>query len=693
MSLRAIYYLLVWVFALAACNLKKGNRLSDAASSYLREHADNPVDWYEWGDEALKKAASENKPLLISIGYASCHWCHVMEEESFMDTAVARVMNESFICIKVDREERPDLDQTFVKACELLTGSAGWPLNAFALPDGSPFFAGTYYEKSSWLSLLKQVRDMYQQKPGKVKLQAQSLASGVQNLELSVLLPNATSLTAEQYTAAYQNTLQQLDTVFGGIKGAPKFPATPLLEFQLQYATAVADSAALHRVTNSLRQMAMGGIYDQVGGGFARYSVDSTWHIPHFEKMLYDNAQLISVYSHAWQLTRDPIFARVVRQTIQFVEDQLKAPDGGFFSSVNADTPEGEGFYYTYTLNDVQKALPEDVELISRYYQVSKAGNWEKGRSVLHAIGPPREFSRNNNLDAADFEQRLDKARSLLLQYRNERTAPVVDQKIVISWNAVLLQAYLDAYNAFGNSAYYSSAKQLASFLLEKTKTNGKGLQHSYYENAPGSAAFLEDYAQLGAGFLKMYEASLDKSWLFDAKNLADFVIEQFYDSTKAVFYFTPLKDRNAQLNNLGLADKELPSANAVATALVHKIGILFYKPEYEAIAAKITRSMQQALQSPRVISYGSWAQLMGWFALGGREIVVVGEKAATLNRELQQQYFPFAVFAGSTRNEYIPLLENKFSANETLIYVCTNRTCKRPVRSVAAALVEISRR
>lgn len=456
---------LLLLILLASCSGKKQNRLAKASSPYLQEHADNPVDWYEWGDEALQKAAKENKPLLISIGYSACHWCHVMEKESFMDTAVARIMNENFVCIKVDREERPDIDNVYTNACQLLTGGSGWPLNAFALPDGKPFFAGTYYAKDSWASMLKNIAAAYQKQNKKIVLQAQALANGIAKLEVS-LLQNSTadSIGKTESLALFDSVYQQLDLRNGGLRGSPKFPSPVLIEYLLQHAFLTGDKRALNAAQITLTQMALGGIYDQIGGGFSRYATDSLWRVPHFEKMLYDNGQLLSVYAHAYQLTGNVFFKNIVEETAAFIERELRSPDGGFYSSLNADTKEGEGSYYTWKTAEANTV----TSAVLQYYNFSEKGNWEEGKNILYASFTPVDFAKQNNFDVASFTKQVSAAKERLLLERAKREKPSVDDKVLASWNALAVKGFLDAYAAIGDEHYLRTALTTAGFLESK---------------------------------------------------------------------------------------------------------------------------------------------------------------------------------------------------------------------------------
>ncbi|GAB2666448.1 thioredoxin domain-containing protein [Flavihumibacter cheonanensis] len=683
-------WLLLYLFFLGACRNTDLNRLASASSPYLKQQADNPVDWYEWGEVPLTKAMQENKPLLISIGYASCHWCHVMEEESFMDTAVARIMNEQFICIKVDREERPDIDRIYMNACELISGNAGWPLNAFALPDGSPFYAGTYYEKESWKSLLLQISKTYRQQPGKVKLQAQSLSHGISQLEFSVIDTSviSNSFTSTDYLKIYSAVQHRLDSTFGGLKGAPKFPNAPLLEYQLQHAAITQDTVALQQLRTTLYKMALGGIYDQLEGGFARYTEDSTWATPHFEKMLYDNAQLISIYSQAFKLTRDPLFEKVARQTIDFVFNTLKTEKGAYFSSTNAVSEEGEGHYYTWTYKELETQIPDFVSQFSAYYQVTKSGNWKNGRSVLRAGFTEKQFALLNNLNPETFSAQLAAANQKLLAYRGKRIKPSVDTKIIISWNTLMLMAYTDAYAAFNDITYLNRATQLGELLAAEMN---KGIRHII--EAGKEEVFLEDYVLLGKAFLALYQQDFNKDWLFRSATLCEQFIEKFYDKEAGLFYFTSLEKGYPVIRKIGLADTELPAPNASAAILLYQIGCLFDKNEYLQLSAHLFNKIKYELVGDKAPYYGTWAKLAAWYGHGTKEVAIAGSDALLLNKELQQSYLPLAIFLGTEKEEFIPLLKNKVSINKTMIYVCEKGVCKRPVENPQQALKQINQK
>lgn len=670
---------------------KKQSRLAGASSPYLVQHADNPVDWYEWGEEALSIAKKENKPLLISIGYASCHWCHQMEKESFMDTAIARVMNENFICIKVDREQRPDIEKVYMNACELITGNSGWPLNAFALPDGKPFYAGTYYSSQSWLSLLKQMRTAWHAQNKKVLLQAQSLSRGIAQLELSVLSDNDTPVLNQKfYGQLFSNIYPFIDQTNGGWKGSPKFPAPTAIEFLLQYYFVTKDKRSLDAVTTTLKQMALGGIYDQVGGGFARYATDSLWRVPHFEKMLYDNAQLISVYAHAYQVSGDNFFKIIAEETIAFVRRELKHTDGGYFSSVNADSGEGEGAFYTWTAEEISTILPAANQSVLRYYNIKAGGNWKAGKNILYASATPGEYANANNVDFAGFSADLAKIKKALLKVRNGKTQPAIDDKILTSWNALLIKGLLDAYAAFGNETYLHDAIAASRFLDKMIAPDGR-LSRSCKNGSWSVAAFLDDYAFLASAWLRLYELTFDKYWLVRSQLLVDYCIKNFFDPASGMFYYTSANADNNLLRKIEITDNETPASNSVMASVLHRLGVYLREDGYLQKTKTMLNRLSQELSGGRTKYYMNWCFLAGQLANGPREVAIVGREALAKSISLQKNYLPLAIYMGSAMGENIPALEGKGSEGNTLIFVCENSVCKRPVSDTALALQQLS--
>lgn len=689
-SLSSIMLLLI----IAACTgpSNKLNRLSSASSPYLLQHSDNPVDWYEWGDEAINRAKKENKPLLISIGYASCHWCHAMEKESFMDTAVARIMNENFICIKVDREERPDVDIIYMNACQLLSGGGGWPLNAFALPDGKPFFAGTYYSKKSWINLLNEITQAYKEKNDLVKKQADALTKKIAEEELSFLTTDSDTMviTKAGYQKLFENVYKDTDTRNGGLKGVPKFPMPAVTEFLLQYHYLTGNKQALDAATTTLTRMALGGMYDQVGGGFARYSTDSSWRIPHFEKMLYDNGQLVSLYAHAWQLTKNDFYKNILTETISFVERDLISPEGGFYSSLNADTKDGEGEFYGWGYDEFIKYTGrENGNLAAAYFNVLPDGNWEKGKNILYASGTPDDFSLAKKQLPGTFSNSLNAIKKTLLAERNKRSKPATDTKILTAWNAIMLKGYADAYAATGNEAYLAKALTNAKFLEKNMMAKNGGLKRNYKDGKATIDGFLDDYAWLAKAFVRLYQVCFDKHWLLSAKQITEYALANFYDKESGIFYYTAAGSSNLAVRKMEIVDNAIPSSNAILGTVLYELGIYFDRTDYSDHSIRMFSSVREKT-STQPAYFAQWCSLAGLLSYGICEVAIMGKDADRKSGELQKNYLPTCFFMGETDEENLPLLNGKLPADKTLIYVCVNKTCKRPVEEVNMGLDQI---
>jgi uncharacterized protein YyaL (SSP411 family) len=691
--IRYFLYIPLVTFLFACTNTNKKSRLATASSPYLQEHADNPVDWYEWNDEAIATAKKENKPLLISIGYAACHWCHEMEKESFMDTGVARVMNENFICIKVDREERPDIDNIYMNACQLISGNGGWPLNAFALPDGKPFFAGTYYSKSGWISLLNDISKAYKEKHDLLVKQAEGLTKGIADQELSFATTEstATTTTGNNYQNLFDSIYVKLDTVDGGIKGSPKFPMPAVTEFLLQYYYLTNNKTALDAATTSLDRMALGGIYDQLAGGFARYSIDDRWHVPHFEKMLYDNGQLISLYAHAYQLTQNEFYKKIVTETISFLENELASSNGAFYSSLNADTEDGEGEFYAWKENDFNKATNSDP-LIAEYFNISSAGNWNKARNILLAKSSPQQFAKVKNLTIDQFNSQLNKAKKSLLEERNKRKKPSVDTKILTSWNAMMLKGYLDAYAGTGNEKYLVKAVAIAKFI-EKNMLSGDGrLMRNFKDGKTSINGFLDDHAWTAHAFIKLYSTNFDIHWLELAKKITDHTIENFYNKPRELFYYSSASNEELVVRKTETDDDVIPSSNAIMANVLYSLGVIYENNKYSEMSRNMLTTVAGKLNTFPVY-HAQWGNLAGIISTGTYEVVLIGKDAIEKNKELQKKYLPDCIVMGATDKENLPLLESKLQMNKTLIYVCTNKLCKRPVEEVDSALTQIKKK
>ncbi|AVR45069.1 thioredoxin domain-containing protein [Christiangramia fulva] len=700
-----IWYILLLAVSLQSCaqdknkseaaqdkNVKhvKLNRLANASSPYLQEHADNPVDWYEWGPEALEKAKKENKPLIISIGYAACHWCHVMERETYMDSSVAKIMNENFVAIKIDREERPDIDQVYMNAAQLINGSGGWPLNAFALPNGKPFYAGTYYTTAQWKDILGQISKTYKKNPEKIISAANSLTEGIKQQDIiNTPLEKETSFTKDDYTNLWENWKSIVDTKKGGFKRAPKFPLPVGWEFLLQYSALTGNEKAMEAVTTTLTQIARGGIYDQLGGGFSRYSVDENWFVPHFEKMLYDNAQLVSLYSKAYKITKDLEYAEVVKETLEFVNRELSNGKGGFYSSINADSEGEEGKYYVWKKEEIEKYLkPEEAEIFEKFYNVKERGNWEGQENILSREYTKEAFAREKGYDKNEFLKVLESAEQKMLKVRNQRVRPSTDDKVLTAWNALMIKAYLDAYTAFGDESYMARAREGLSFLEKNMQRHEEGLYRNYKDGKASINAFLDDYAFLASAYIKMYELTFEKKWLVKSKDITDYVLRNFLNNKSGMFYYTTADNEELIARKMELSDNVIPASNSEMAMVLYKLGNYFQDEAYlEQSKRMLSQVKDNVLQGGPY--YANWARLMGMMVYSPFEIAIMGDQAVKLNLELQKNYIPVSLFMGGDE-ENLPLLESKLVKGDTYIYVCRNRTCKLPVKEPAKAMEQI---
>ncbi len=693
--MRSYLYFPALLFAIA-CGVKNNNevpqnRLKDASSPYLRQHANNPVNWYEWGPEALEKAKAENKPIIVSIGYASCHWCHVMARESFMDTAVARIMNKNFISIKIDREERPDIDQVYMNAAQLINGSGGWPLNAFALPDGRPFHAGTYYSRDQWIDLLRTLIDVFHKENDKLVEYAEALTQGIRAHEV-IKLPADTTLNfrRDAYHAVFQSWHSQLDYESGGISGTPKFPMPVATAALLQHFFLTGDIKTRDAIHATLKGMAYGGIYDQLGGGFARYAIDEHWKVPHFEKMLYDNGQLVSLYAKAYKLTKEPMYAEVVTHTLDLIARELTSPEGGFYSSLNAESEGEEGKYYVWTEDEVRSVLDEKTfALVSEYFQIKKEGNWEDGKNILHINPSTENFAEAHGLDSIRWRKILQNAKNELLNARNHRVRPSTDTKILTSWNSLMMIGYLDAYTALGNERYLDVALKNAEFIEAKLFSEDGQLFRNYHEGKSTIPAFLDDYALLARAYIEMYQTTFDIRWLDRAHSLAEYAIAHFRDNNSGMFYDTSDALDRLVARKMELSDAAIPGSNSVMADVLYHLGEYLDKSEYIDMSKNMITQMARDIPEGGPF-YANWARLLGLLTYQPYDVVIVGKNALARSRTIQKNYFPLNIYSGGTE-ENLPLLKYKLVNDKTLIYVCRNKTCKYPVEDVGLAIQQLA--
>ncbi len=685
-------------FSLISCKTteqqkeSKANHLVNESSPYLLQHAYNPVDWYPWGEEALQKAQEEDKLLIISIGYSACHWCHVMEHESFEDTTVARIMNEHFVAIKVDREERPDVDDVYMTACHLTTGgSCGWPLNAFALPNGQPFWAGTYFPKDQWTNILNEFIKMKEEDRDKIAYYAAQVTQGIQESDqLTQKVTGTLSFEEEALLPVINQFLGTIDFQKGGRAGSPKFPMPNNYQFLLAASQMFNNSKALEAVNITLTEMAKGGIYDHLGGGFARYAVDESWVVPHFEKMLYDNGQLVSLYAKAFQVTKNPLYKDITQQTLTFIERELTDPEGGFYSSLDADSEGEEGKFYVWKKSEIEEILQDEL-LIQRfcdYYEITEDGNWEAEKNILYRRKSPEEIAQQSNITLEELHQQINTAKVALFEARSKRIRPGLDDKILTSWNGLMLKGYVDGYYAFGNPAYLEAALKNGKFIIDNMLQKDGRLLRNYKDGKAVINGFLDDYGTTIQAFIALYQATFDQQWLDRAQQLADYTIAHFYDDESAMFNYTSDIDPPLIAKNMEITDNVIPSSNSIMANNLHQLGLFFYNQDYLDKAKQMLQNLQESvLTSKQPGFYSNWCNLYLQLTRPTYEVAIVGENYEPLRKSMLRNYHPNAILLGGAKEGTLELLENKLTEGETRIYVCQNKVCKLPVTEVEKAL------
>ena len=674
----------------------KENKLHTETSPYLLQHADNPVHWMAWNSNTLQKAKAENKLMIVSIGYAACHWCHVMEHESFEDETVANVMNENYISVKVDREERPDIDQIYINAVQLMTGRAGWPLNIVTLPDGRPVWGGTYFKKEHWVEALQKIQQLYQENPEKLEEYADKLEEGLQNMDLIQLNSDDTNFSEVDTTTILTDWSRNFDHRFGGYKQAPKFMMPNNYEFLLRYAVQNKDKKVLDYVEKTLTQMAYGGIYDAMGGGFSRYSVDEKWHIPHFEKMLYDNAQLVSLYSNAYAETKNPLYKEVVAETLQFISETLTNDEGAFYSSLDADSKTNsgelkEGAYYTYTKEELQQLLQDDFEIFKEYYNINSFGKWEDENYVLIRDKSDAEIAKLFSISEETLQKKKKQWKHRLLSYRNKRSKPRLDDKTLTSWNGLMIKGYVDAYKIFQNKEYLEAALKNAHFIKEKQLQKGGALYHNYKDGKSTINGYLEDYAAVIEAFIALYQVTLDEKWLQTSKDLTEYTFTYFFDEEKQLFYFTSSKDEKLISRLFEYRDNVIPASNSIMAKNLFKLSRYYNDEKYRNTAEQMLLHIIPELKK-YPIGFSNWLDLLLNYQSEFYEVVVIGEKAKKKIKKLNQYYLPNTLLAGSIKKSDLFLCQNRFVNNETFIYVCIDNTCKLPVSETKKAIKELKK-
>ena len=669
---------------------KMSNNLINETSPYLLQHAYNPVDWNPWDKQYLEKAKKENKLIIISIGYSSCHWCHVMEKESFEDSLVASIMNEKYISIKVDREERPDVDQVYMNAVQLMTGSGGWPLNVVTLPDGRPIWGGTYFPKDQWINALTQISDLYNKEPERFINYADTLEKGIKSLDIITTNDNQelSSIDIDKHIGSLVN---KIDKKNGGFSGAPKFMMPNNIHFLLRSAYQNNDKETLKLVNLTLEKMAYGGVYDQIGGGFSRYSTDEKWHIPHFEKMLYDNAQLISLYSDAYLITNNELYKNVVYETINFVLKELTNSNGGFYSSIDADSKsldgkENEGAYYVWKEDELKKLLKDEFIVFSDYYNINKYGYWEDDNYVLIKNKSDAAFAKAHNLSKEEVSKKIDAWKKILIKARDKRSRPNIDDKILTSWNGLMIDAFIDAYRVFKDKDFLDVASSSAEFILKNMKKSDGGLYHSHKDGKSKINGYLEDYATTIQAFLNLYENTLDEKWLNTSNDLIKYTYKNFFNAETNMFYFTSKLDDKLISRTVEFRDNVIPSSNSIMANNLFKLSHYFDNNIYLSSSQQMVNNIKDQI-ALYPSGFSNWMNLILNINKNFYEIAVVGNTAIEKIKELNENYLPNKIIIGSLESNPLPLLKNRFVEGETYIYVCVNKACKMPVKTVKEAL------
>jgi hypothetical protein len=699
--MRVILIVLILSITIFSCNSSKKdilnmqhqytNKLINETSPYLLQHAHNPVNWRAWNSETLQKAKEEKKLMVISIGYSACHWCHVMEKESFEDSTVAVTMNKHFVAVKVDREERPDVDQIYINAVQLMTGSAGWPLNVITLPDGRPVWGGTYFKKDAWINSLEKIEKIYQENPQKLIDYATQLEEGIKSMDLISVNTNELNFTNFPSDSIVEKWSDSFDYKYGGPNRSPKFMMPNNLEYLLRHGIQYNNEKLLNYVYVTLDQIAYGGIYDHVGGGFARYSTDSRWHVPHFEKMLYDNAQLVSLYSKAYQITKKPLYKEVVLETLEFIKRKMTNSEGAFYSSLDADslTKEGEleeGAYYVFNKNELKLILEDDFSLFSEYYNINSYGKWEKENYVLIRRKSDILITDEFSISQIELEQKKKNWKKKLRAYRDNREKPRLDDKTLTSWNALMIKGYVEAFKTFQIQAYLTEALKSAQFIIENQLQSNGALNHNYKDGQSSINGYLEDYATLIDAFISLHEVTLDEKWIRLSKKLTDYTYENFYNQENSMFYFTSKKDEKLVTRSFEYRDNVIAASNSIMAKNLFILSHHLDNEKYLNTSSKMLHNVHPEIET-YPSGYSNWLDLTENYKNKYYEIVVVGKDANSKIKELNTSYLPNALVAGSSKESTKPLLKYRYIDDETLIYVCVNNSCKLPVSEASEAL------
>lgn len=663
------------------------NKLADSTSPYLLQHKDNPVQWYPWGAEALAKAKKEDKPIIVSIGYSSCHWCHVMAHESFEDTEVAELMNQRFVSIKIDREERPDIDQIYMESIQAMGINGGWPLNVFLTPECKPFYGGTYFPKEGWKQLLSRVSEAFVSHRDQLNESAEKFTKTLQRKESEKYkMSDKMQLTVEGLQQGYSQISERFDREWGGIKKAPKFPMPSIWKYLLGYYHLTGDESARKHALFTLDCISDGGIYDQIGGGFSRYAVDGEWHVPHFEKMLYDNGQLLSIFALGYQLSGKDRYKEVITETIQWISREMTNDQGGLYAALDADSEGVEGKFYTWQIEDILPFAGGHTDIIATYYDLQNTGNWE-GTNVLRRLHQDRELAEKFDIPEKELRQIVSSFKEKLFAERSKRIRPGLDDKVLTSWNALALKGICDSYNALQNQEFLDKARSVYQYL------SGHLLKEEILLHQAGSylEGFAEDYACTIQAFITYYETTFETEALQHALSLTKRMIRYFWDETEKLFFYTSQASEQLIARKKELFDNVIPSSNSLMAENLLKLGYLTYDESLKEYGIKLITNVSHMLSlEPEYLS--QWTAASFYLLQPVPEIAIVGNQALRENQELQEKFLPVKVVAGGADSSKFPaLLEGKTAVHEKVTYfICYDKTCQRPVHNLQEALEQL---
>ena len=670
------------------------NLLSQETSPYLLQHANNPVHWKAWNTNSLAEAKEKNSLIIISIGYSACHWCHVMEHESFENSDVASVMNRNFVNIKVDREERPDVDAVYMKAVQLMTRRGGWPLNVVALPDGRPIWGGTYFRKEEWMQTLEQLQEVYLSSPEKVIDYAEKLHEGIQSMSVVDNLKSENVIKQNDLTHLVEKWKENFDLEFGGMSRAPKFMMPNNYHFLLRFAFQKKDMKLFDFVNLTLTRMAYGGVFDTIDGGFSRYSVDNKWHVPHFEKMLYDNGQLVSLYSDAYKLTANPLYKEIVEKTLSFVEKELMNSQNGFYCALDADSLNTEnhleeGAFYVWKIQELKTIIGDDFELFSQVFNINTFGLWEDGNYVLIQNKSLSAIAKHNNISVATLQKKKKFWEQILYIRREKRAKPRLDDKCLTSWNAIMLKGFVDTYKALDNTNYLNLALKNANFILKNLWSSEGNLFHNYKNEKSTINGYLEDYCFVIDAFISLYEVTFDEKWLLHAKQLTDYSLEHFYDKQSGFFAFTSNLDEALIASHFETEDNVIPASNSVMAKNLFQLSIYFENSYYEKVSLRMLQTIIPSIEYPS--AYSNWMDLAMNYSEENKELAICGELALEYAKKINSLYFPNIILAGAVKKSKLPFLKERFDAAQTLFYLCQNRSCGKPTSNLEEIITNLN--